>query len=77
MEAAVKALDEQKTGLERVILAMKQEEAEEERLIAENDGVDVAGAGNVAADGDAAGDDVGEEGGDTEELEVSDSSGSF
>ncbi|KAK2435423.1 hypothetical protein QL285_020482 [Trifolium repens] len=77
MEAAVKALDEQKTELERVILALKQEEAEEEGLIAENAGVDVAGEGNVAADGDVAGVDIGEEGGDTEELEVSDSSGSF
>ncbi|KAK2443138.1 hypothetical protein QL285_014270 [Trifolium repens] len=77
MEAAVKALDEQKTELERVILALKQEEAEEEGLTAENAGVDVAGEGIDAADGDAAGTNVDDEGGDTEELEVSDSSGSF
>ncbi|KAK2424299.1 hypothetical protein QL285_034673 [Trifolium repens] len=77
MEAAVKALDEQKTELERVILALKQEEAEEEGLIAENAGVDIAGEDVDAAVGDAAGNDVHEEEGDTEELEVSDSSGSF
>ncbi|KAK2352163.1 hypothetical protein QL285_096477 [Trifolium repens] len=77
MEAAVKALDEQKTELERVILALKQEEAEEEGLIAENAGVDVAGEGVDDADGDAAGTNVDDEGGDTEELEVSDYSGSF
>ncbi|KAK2456353.1 hypothetical protein QL285_003726 [Trifolium repens] len=77
MEAAVKALDEQKTELERVILALKQEEAKEEGLIAENAGVDVAGEGVDAADSDAAGTNVDDEGGDTEELEVSDSSGSF
>ncbi|KAK2454193.1 hypothetical protein QL285_001782 [Trifolium repens] len=77
MEAAVKALDEQKVELEKVITALKQEEAEEEGLIAENAGVNDAGDGVDAADGDAAGNEVGEEGGDTEELEVSDSSGSF
>ncbi|KAK2410131.1 hypothetical protein QL285_045517 [Trifolium repens] len=77
MEAAVKALDEQKTELERVILALKQEEAEEEGLIAENAGVDVAGEGVDAADGDAAGTNLDDEGGDTEELEVSDSSDSL
>jgi peptidoglycan hydrolase CwlO-like protein len=75
MEAAVKALDEQKIELEKVILALKQEEAEEEGLVAENAGVNDAGDGVDAADGDAAGNE--EEGGDTEELEVSDSSGSF
>ncbi|KAK2427836.1 hypothetical protein QL285_026392 [Trifolium repens] len=67
MKAAVKALDEQKCELEKAILALKQEE---EWLVAGNAGID-------AADGDAAGNEVGEEGGDTEELEVSDSSGSF
>ncbi|WJX33046.1 hypothetical protein P8452_21300 [Trifolium repens] len=77
MKAAVKALDEQKTELERVILALKQEEAEEEGLSVENAGVNDACAGVDAADGGAAGNEVGEEGGDTEELEVSDSSGSF
>ncbi|KAK2457023.1 hypothetical protein QL285_004339 [Trifolium repens] len=68
MEAAVKALDEQKIELEKVIFAMKQEEAEEAGLVAEAEGGDVAGVGVEAADGDA---------GDTEELEVSDSSGSL
>ncbi|KAK2436299.1 hypothetical protein QL285_021300 [Trifolium repens] len=83
MEAAVKALDEQKMELVKVITALKQEDAEEVGLIGENAGVSDAGVhvedgdGADAADGDAAGDDVGEEGGDTEELEVSDSSGSF
>ncbi|WJX66241.1 hypothetical protein P8452_50816 [Trifolium repens] len=77
MEAAVKALDEQKTELARVILALKQEEAEEEGLIAENAGVDVAGEGVDVADGDAAGTNVDDEAGDTEELEVSDSSDSL
>ncbi|KAK2366899.1 hypothetical protein QL285_080233 [Trifolium repens] len=75
MEAAVKALDEQKIELEKVILALKQKEAEEEGLVAENAGVNDAGDGVDAADGDAAGNE--EEGGDKEELEVSDSSGSF
>ncbi|WJX12441.1 hypothetical protein P8452_02944 [Trifolium repens] len=50
MEAAVKALDEQKVELEKVITALKQEEAEEEGLIAENDGVHDAGDGVDAAD---------------------------
>ncbi|KAK2456513.1 hypothetical protein QL285_003873 [Trifolium repens] len=77
MEAAVKALDEQKCELEKAILALKQEEAEEEGLVAEDAGVNNAGDGGDAADGDAAGNEDGEEGGDTEELEVSDSSGSF
>ncbi|WJX67697.1 hypothetical protein P8452_52143 [Trifolium repens] len=77
MEAAVKALDERKIELEKVIFALKQEEAEEEGLVAEAEGGNVAGDGVDAADGDAAEDDVDEEGGDTEELEVSDSSGSF
>ncbi|WJX88744.1 hypothetical protein P8452_70796 [Trifolium repens] len=76
MEAVVKALDEQKVELEKVITALKQEEAEEEGLVADV-GADDAGNGVEAADGDAAGDDVEEDGGDTEELEVSDSSGSF
>ncbi|KAK2372233.1 hypothetical protein QL285_073392 [Trifolium repens] len=76
MEAAVKALDEQKTELERVIFALKQEEAEEEGLVAENAGVD-AGTSVGAADGDAANNVDGDAGGDTEELEVSNSSGSF
>ncbi|KAK2456852.1 hypothetical protein QL285_004181 [Trifolium repens] len=75
MEAAVKALDEQKIELEKVIFALKQEEAEEAGLVAEAEGGDVAGV--AAVDGDAAGDDVEADGGDTEELEVSDSSGSF
>ena len=56
---------------------MKQEEAEEEGLVAEDAGVNVAGDGVDAADGDAAGNEVGEDGGDTEELEVSGSSNSF
>ncbi|KAK2379925.1 hypothetical protein QL285_067667 [Trifolium repens] len=73
MEAAVKALDEQKLELVKVILALKQEEAEEEGLVAKNAG-DNAGASVGAADGDAAENDNGDAGGDTEELEVSDSS---
>ncbi|KAK2411248.1 hypothetical protein QL285_046544 [Trifolium repens] len=77
MEAAVKALDEQKIELEKVIFALKKEEAEEEGLVAEDAGGNVAGDGVDAAVGDAAGNDVSEEGGDTDELEVSDSSGSF
>ncbi|KAK2450699.1 hypothetical protein QL285_009808 [Trifolium repens] len=77
MEAAVRALDEQKKELEKVIAALKQEEAEEEGLAAENAGVDDAGAGVDAADGDAAVNDDDEAGGDTEELEVSGSSTSF
>ncbi|KAK2435920.1 hypothetical protein QL285_020945 [Trifolium repens] len=76
-EAAVKALDEQKIELEKVITALKQEEAEEEGLIADNAGVHDAGDGVDAADGDAGRNEVGEEGGDTEDLEVSDSNGSF
>ncbi|WJX96376.1 hypothetical protein P8452_77589 [Trifolium repens] len=72
MEAAVKALDEQKLELVKVILALKQEEAEEE---AENAGENAAGDGVDAADGDAAENE--EAGGDTEELEVSESSTSF
>ncbi|WJX91343.1 hypothetical protein P8452_73133 [Trifolium repens] len=77
MEAAVKALDEQKMELVKVITALKQEDAEEEGLIGENAGVDVAGEGVAATDGDAAGTNVDDEGGDTEELEVSDSSDSL
>ncbi|KAK2410040.1 hypothetical protein QL285_045432 [Trifolium repens] len=76
MEAAVKALDEQKFELEKVITALKQEEAEEERLVAEAVGANDAGDGVDAAVGDAAVNDDSEDG-DTEELEVSDSSGSF
>ncbi|WJX77817.1 hypothetical protein P8452_61091 [Trifolium repens] len=83
MEAAVKALDEQKMELVKVITALKQEDVEEEGLIGENAGVSDAGVnvedgdGVDAAVGDAAGNDAHEEGGDTKELEVSDSSGSF
>ncbi|KAK2352764.1 hypothetical protein QL285_090477 [Trifolium repens] len=77
MEAAVRALDEQKFELEKVISALKKEEAEEEGLVEENAGDNVASNGVDAADGDAAGTNVDDEGGDTEELEVSDSSGSF
>ncbi|KAK2410034.1 hypothetical protein QL285_045426 [Trifolium repens] len=76
MEAAVKALDEQKFELEKVITALKQEEAEEEGLVAEDVGANDAGDGVDAAVGDAAVNDDSEDG-DTEELEVSDSSGSF
>ncbi|KAK2452073.1 hypothetical protein QL285_011072 [Trifolium repens] len=76
MEAAVRALDEQKFELEKVISALKKEEAEEEGLVAENAGDNVAGDGVDAAAGDAAGNNVDEEGGHTEELEVSDSSDS-
>ncbi|KAK2451769.1 hypothetical protein QL285_010794 [Trifolium repens] len=75
MEAAVRALDEQKFELEKVISALKKEEAEEEGLVAENAGDNVAG--DDAAVGDAARNNVDEEGGDTEELEVSDSSDSL
>ncbi|KAK2396678.1 hypothetical protein QL285_058320 [Trifolium repens] len=77
MEAAVKALDEQKIELEKVISALKQEEAEEEGLAAENARVNEAGNGVDAADGDAAMNDDDEAGGDTKELEVSESSTSF
>ncbi|KAK2409485.1 hypothetical protein QL285_044906 [Trifolium repens] len=83
MEATVKVLDEQKIELEKVISALKQEEAEEEGLVAEDAGVDEAADGDAAmddvdaADGDAAEKDVGEDGGDTEELEVSGSNNSF
>ncbi|KAK2381040.1 hypothetical protein QL285_068681 [Trifolium repens] len=77
MEAAVRALDEQKKELEKVISALKQDEAEEEGLVAENASVNDVGDGVNAADGDAAVNDDGEAGGDTEELEVSESSTSF
>ncbi|KAK2397509.1 bromodomain-containing protein [Trifolium repens] len=77
MEATVRALDEQKSELEKVIAALKKEEAEEEGLMAENAGDDVAGDGTDDAVGDAAGTNVDDEGGDTEELEVSDSSASL
>ncbi|KAK2428719.1 hypothetical protein QL285_027218 [Trifolium repens] len=76
MEAAVKALDEQKFELEKVITTLKQEEAEEEGLVAEAVGANDAGDGVDAAVGDAAVNDDSEDG-DTEELEVSDSNGSF
>ncbi|KAK2402173.1 hypothetical protein QL285_051715 [Trifolium repens] len=77
MEAAVKALDEQKIELEKVISALKQEEAEEEGLAAANAGVNEAGNGVDVADGDAVMNVDDEAGGDTEELEVSESSTSF
>jgi hypothetical protein len=77
MEAAVKALDEQKIELEKVISALKQEEAKEDGLAGENVGVSDAGVGVDAADGDAAVHDDCEAGGDTEELEVSGSNTSF
>ncbi|KAK2426461.1 hypothetical protein QL285_025129 [Trifolium repens] len=77
MEDTVRALDEQKSELEKVIAALKKEEAEEEGLMAKNAGDDVAGAGTDDAVGDAAGTNVDDEGGDTEELEVSDSSASL
>ncbi|KAK2428548.1 hypothetical protein QL285_027061 [Trifolium repens] len=77
MEATVRALDEQKSELEKVIAALKKEEAEEEGLMAENAGDDVAVDGTDDAVGDAAGTNVDDEGGDTEELEVSDSSASL
>jgi hypothetical protein len=68
MEATCRALEEQKRGLEQVILALKREEAEEEAEIkgmaAENAGVGDEGVGDEA-------------GGDTEELEVTASSSSF
>jgi hypothetical protein len=77
MKAVVKALDEQKMELEKVISALKQEEAEEEgRLVAEDAGFNDAGDGVDATDGDAAVNDDGEDG-DTEEMEVSESSTSF
>ncbi|WJX64096.1 hypothetical protein P8452_48919 [Trifolium repens] len=77
MEAAVKALDEQKIELEKVISALKQEEAEEEGLAAENAGVNEAGNGVDDADGDAVMNVDDEAEGDTKELEVSESNTSF
>ncbi|WJX95140.1 hypothetical protein P8452_76493 [Trifolium repens] len=80
MEAAVRALDEQKKELEKVITALKQEEAEEKGIGAENAEVDVGDAGaDDTAVGDVAGDaaEDDEAGGDTEELEVTESSTSF
>lgn len=77
MEAAVRALDEQKKELKKVITALKQEEAEEEGIVVDDVGNAAAGDGVDAADGDAAVNDDGEAGGDTEELEVSGSSTSF
>ncbi|WJX12009.1 hypothetical protein P8452_02552 [Trifolium repens] len=81
MEAAVRALDEQKKELEKVITALQQEEAEEEGIVADDAGVDAgnaaAGDGVDAADGDAAMNEDVEAGGDTEELEMTDSSNSF
>ncbi|KAK2445249.1 bromodomain-containing protein [Trifolium repens] len=76
MEATVRALDEQKSELEKVIAALKKEEAEEEGLVAENASDNVAGDGVDAAVGDAADHNVDTEEGDTEELELSDSSAS-
>jgi hypothetical protein len=78
MEATVRALDEQKKELEKVISALKQEEADEEGIVAENAGVGNIGGhavGDAADVGDTAMDD--EAGGDTEELEVTESSTSF
>jgi hypothetical protein len=81
MEAAVRALDEQKKEPKKVISALKQEEAEEEGIGAETaevgivDAADGDAAMDDAADGDAAVND--EDGGDTEELEVTESSTSF
>ncbi|KAK2449898.1 hypothetical protein QL285_009051 [Trifolium repens] len=77
LEATVRNLDEQKSELEKVIAALKKEEAEEEGLMAETAGDDVAGDGTAAAVGDAAATNVDDEGGDTEELEVYDSSASL
>ncbi|WJX75607.1 hypothetical protein P8452_59123 [Trifolium repens] len=62
MEATVRALDEQKSELEKVIAALKKEEAEEEGLMAENAGDDVAGDGTDDAVGDAAETNVDDEG---------------
>ncbi|WJX29257.1 hypothetical protein P8452_17915 [Trifolium repens] len=84
MDAAVRALDEQKKELEKVISALKQEEAEEEGIGAETaevgivdvaDGDALMDDAGDAADGDAAVND--EDGGDTEELEVTESNTSF
>jgi hypothetical protein len=79
MEAVVRALDEQKKELEKVISALKQEGAEEEGIAAENAGVGDEGVGDAADVGNAAGDTVGvdDAGGDTEELDVNDSSAFF
>ncbi|KAK2368794.1 hypothetical protein QL285_081963 [Trifolium repens] len=77
MEATVKALDAQKLELEKVIFALKQEEAEEEGLVAENAGENAAGDGVDVAAGNATVNADDEAGGDTEELEVSESSTSF
>ncbi|KAK2421808.1 hypothetical protein QL285_032396 [Trifolium repens] len=52
MEAAVRALDEQKFELEKVISALKKEDAEEEGLVAENAGDNAADESVDAADGD-------------------------
>jgi hypothetical protein len=72
LEATIQALDEQKKGLEHVLSALKQEEAEAEGL--ETEGVGASNAAD-AADGDAAENE--EAGGDPEELEVTESSNSF
>jgi hypothetical protein len=86
MEAVVRALDEKKKELEKVISALKQEEDEEAGIGAEAVEVGVVGAadGDAAlddgvdtADGDAAVDAEVEADGDTEELEMTDSSNSF
>jgi peptidoglycan hydrolase CwlO-like protein len=77
LEASVRALDEQKKGLELVISALKQEEAEAAGVRAEGvtaSDADMMDAGNDAAASDAA---LSEDAdGDTEELEVTDSSAS-
>jgi hypothetical protein len=79
MEAAVRALDEQKKELEKVISALRQEEADEKGLAAENADVGDEGVGDAADVSNAAGDAIGDDdaGGDTEELDVGDSSASF
>jgi hypothetical protein len=78
LEASVRALDEQKKGLELVISALKQEEAEAAGVRAEGvtaSDADMMDAGNDAAASDAS---LNEDaGGDTEELEVTDTSASY
>jgi hypothetical protein len=74
MEATCRALDAQKKEIEKVILALKQEEAEEEAelegMAAKNAGIgEGMAAENASVDAEA--------GGDTEELEVTESSSSF
>jgi hypothetical protein len=78
LEASVRALDEQKKGLELVISALKQEEVEAAGVGAEGvtaSDADMMDAGNDAAASDAS---LNEDaGGDTEELEVTDTSASY